>query len=608
MAPSAVLCLAALFCIAAAPSSGQPILGGESSDCEGYVPIRVDCPSQPFVKSVVQGGLSEEEAAWLVTRQQHVVNSGAWADYLTSLGFTDSEQLPSQPPPRMGIALSGGGLRATLNGAGVVGGLTQEGGNSTAGVLQLMTYFAGISGGSWTTGSLFNDLKPIAEWAATLRLHENILFPGSNRVQQVSIAQRSVQCAKAKAAAMSGDPNTAELLGEVPEHPLSLADLYGRSLSIALLQNTTSPGRQFTTVGEGTTFSGLAASDTAVATGAAALPLILSGLINAQDPESWADALLPWEISPFWTGSYHSSIASFFATKYTGTQASDCAYSQNGTVEGQAVNNFDNLGWTMAGSGLYVGQGVDWQNVTQVRHLSRFSATAPNPFDFPVLNPFNATDGRLHITDAGLGSFGSTPVLPMLLPSRDVKVIFFVDSSSGGPGGYPDGSELFVIAEYAEGVMGYQYPSVPATSEEFLADGLNDKVTFFGCGEDAPTFVYIPNHFVTFPSNTSTFKFAYDDEELQGMLENGVAQVAANPRSPAAPKAIGCLIASEAGLSTPGECVDLLEEYCWTPPTEERSMDDPPTSQSARPDIPHSVCLAAVAATVISFLSLRYVE
>jgi hypothetical protein len=74
------------------------------------------------------------------------------------------------------------------------------------------------------------------------------------------------------------------------------------------------------------------------------------------------------------------------------------------------------------GSGLYVGQGVDWQNVTQVRHLSRFSATAPNPFDFPVLNPFNATDGRLHITDAGLGSFGSTPVLPMLLPSRDVKV------------------------------------------------------------------------------------------------------------------------------------------------------------------------------------------
>lgn len=105
------------------------------------------------------------------------------------------------------------------------------------------------------------------------------------------------------------------------------------------------------------------------------------------------------------------------------------------------------------------------------------------------------------------------------------------------------------------------------------------QVVFFGCAEDsAPTIVYIPNQEVSFPSNVSTFKFSYTDEEVQvlamscaetcgcphaflycavwmkhraiwaqGMLDNGFRAVAGNPRAPKAPLAIGCLLVATAG-------------------------------------------------------------
>jgi len=577
------LLLVALGLSAVTPAAAQ--LGG--SPCEEYIPRRVECPAENFVTRV-EGNILPEEGAWLAAREQYVNATGAWRDYLLGLqlGLTDAE-IAELPPLRMGIALSGGGLRATLNGAGVVAGLTRDDASprKSAGIMDLMTYFAGISGGSWATGSLFNaQASSVAEWAKTLRVHQNILFPGNNRIQQLSIARESAECGTAKAAAM--DAVEADQLGESAEQPLSLADIYGRSLSMALLQNSTDTGPlpgQYTSAGEGTIFSGMAAAGTPVGTGAAALPLIVSGLIDAESPTSWAEALLPWEISPFHSGSYHSAISSFFATSYTGTGASDCVYAE-GNVTGQAIVNYDNLGWIMAGSGLYVGQDVDWENMTAVAFLSKFSAVQPNPFSFEVQNPFNSSASLLHITDAGLGSFGSTPVLPMLLPERNVKVVFFVDSSGGSADGYPDGSELFNVGNYAREVMGYAYPRVPQSTEEYASAELSETVTFFGCDDDsAPALVYVPNQFNTYPSNTSTFKFEYSDEELEGMLGNGQAALLNNTNAPEAPLAIGCLIISKAsggGGAPPGNCSALLEKYCWDP---SKAPNAPPAPPAAPP-------------------------
>jgi lysophospholipase len=62
--------------------------------------------------------------------------------------------------PNIGIAASGGGYRAMLNGAGALAAFDSRTINSTnkghiGGLLQSATYFAGLSGGSWLLGSIY---------------------------------------------------------------------------------------------------------------------------------------------------------------------------------------------------------------------------------------------------------------------------------------------------------------------------------------------------------------------------------------------------------------------------------------------------------------------
>lgn len=61
--------------------------------------------------------------------------------------------------PRVGIAVSGGGYRALMNGAGALSAFDSRTPDSTSpgglgGVLQSATYLSGLSGGSWLVGSL----------------------------------------------------------------------------------------------------------------------------------------------------------------------------------------------------------------------------------------------------------------------------------------------------------------------------------------------------------------------------------------------------------------------------------------------------------------------
>jgi lysophospholipase len=62
--------------------------------------------------------------------------------------------------PNYGIAFSGGGWRALMNGAGVLAAFDNRTANSTqpghlGGLLQGATYVSGLSGGSWLVGSVF---------------------------------------------------------------------------------------------------------------------------------------------------------------------------------------------------------------------------------------------------------------------------------------------------------------------------------------------------------------------------------------------------------------------------------------------------------------------
>jgi lysophospholipase len=62
--------------------------------------------------------------------------------------------------PNIGIAVSGGGYRALLNGAGTLAAFDSRTAGSTSighlgGILQSSTYISGLSGGAWLLGSIF---------------------------------------------------------------------------------------------------------------------------------------------------------------------------------------------------------------------------------------------------------------------------------------------------------------------------------------------------------------------------------------------------------------------------------------------------------------------
>lgn len=133
---------------------------------DGYTPARVDCPANtPRVRRAT--GLSINETDWLPQRTNNTVSAmkdllsrfnitgidtGRYIDNLTSNGGTGL--------PRVAIAISGGGYRALMNGAGALAAFDNRSTDATqtghlGGLLQSATYLSGLSGGSWLVGSLY---------------------------------------------------------------------------------------------------------------------------------------------------------------------------------------------------------------------------------------------------------------------------------------------------------------------------------------------------------------------------------------------------------------------------------------------------------------------
>ena len=79
--------------------------------------------------------------------------------------YLDRLSLNVEDLPVIGIAISGGGYRALMNGAGALAAFDNRTSNSTAqgqlgGLLQATTYLSGLSGGSWLVGSLYMQNFP----------------------------------------------------------------------------------------------------------------------------------------------------------------------------------------------------------------------------------------------------------------------------------------------------------------------------------------------------------------------------------------------------------------------------------------------------------------
>jgi lysophospholipase len=150
---------------AAAPTELEILARAFPNAPDGYAPANTTCPAnRPTIRGAAQ--LSPNESSWLPERRNNTVQ--AMKDFFghvnisgfDAAGYIDRVSSNATNLPNIGIAISGGGYRALLNGAGVIKAFDSRTDNTTSpgqlgGLLQSATYLAGLSGGSWLVASIY---------------------------------------------------------------------------------------------------------------------------------------------------------------------------------------------------------------------------------------------------------------------------------------------------------------------------------------------------------------------------------------------------------------------------------------------------------------------
>jgi lysophospholipase len=503
--------------------------------------------------------------------------------------------------PNIAISFSGGGYRALLNGAGGLAAFDDRTAGSTnaghlGGLLQASTYVSALSGGGWMIGSIyannFTSVEAITSQGndTSIWQFQNSLFEGppTRGIQLLSTAQyfeNLISTVNDKADSDAGNFNT------------SITDLYGRGLSFQLINASDgAPAYTFSSIQDGPKFS----------TGEAPMPILVA------DERSPGDLIISlnatvFEFNPYEMGSFDPTTYGFAPLKYIGSN-----FSQGQLPQDQScIAGFDNLGFVMGTSSSLFNQiflTLDSFNVPDiVRNLASSILTrigrdsndiadyTPNPFyQFHTETNPSASHKRLTLVDGG-EDLQNIPLNPVIQPVRQVDVIFAVDSSADtieadDPSqNWPNGTALVATYQRANTPImnSTSFPYIPG-QDTFVALGLNNRPTFFGCDSKnvtkgnniPPLIVYLPNSPYVFWSNTSTFdKLSYTLGERAGMIENGydVVTQGNSTREGASnwPTCVGCAVLSRSlernGQAVPDVCKQCFQQYCWNGTTVEKS-------------------------------------
>jgi lysophospholipase len=130
----------------------------------GYVPSPTSCGPKP-AEIRKPFDISPEEKAWLEKRRPVVADALRKFIKRTNISKFDSDTYlrnieESNGIPVVSLAMSGGGYRALLTGAGALAAFDDRTRTSTepghlGGLLQSSTYVSGLSGGGWLVGSIY---------------------------------------------------------------------------------------------------------------------------------------------------------------------------------------------------------------------------------------------------------------------------------------------------------------------------------------------------------------------------------------------------------------------------------------------------------------------
>lgn len=503
--------------------------------------------------------------------------------------------------PNIGIAISGGGYRAMLNGAGVVQAFDNRTPNATSagqlgGLLQSSTYIAGLSGGSWLVGSLYtnnfssiSDILGYAGDGSSLWAFQNSIFegPSTGSIQLLDSVGYYADIRDSVTDKQSAGFDT------------TLTDYWSRALSYQLV-NASNGGPEFT-------FSSIA-TQSWFTDADAPLPLIVA---DGRAPGELliASNTTNYEFNPWEMGSHDPTVYGFVPLEYLGTNFSE-GYPIDNT---SCVTGFDSACFIMGTSSSLFNQGLLLVNssdssgpfsdalqsalqsvLTTIGEDENDIADYPNPFYHynNDTNP-NANSTQLTLVDGG-EDLQNIPLNPLIQPARMVDVIFAVDSSADtnttwptadSATGWPNGASL--EATYRRSLEDISnktgFPSIPSVTT-FQNLGLNAGPTFFGCDATnftdtsngvPPLIVYLPNAPYVYNSNVSTFDPSYNLTERNAIVANGYEGATQGNGTLDADWAtcVGCAVLSRSLARTkttvPDACTKCFTKYCWDGTTDE---------------------------------------
>ncbi|KAJ9151845.1 Lysophospholipase [Pleurostoma richardsiae] len=574
----------------ARPRDGRPAhpRAVPNSPSGGYAPQSVDCPSnRPTIRDALS--LSSNETSWLELRRNATLQpmieflNRSGTDKFDPASYVKGHSANVSALPNIGIAVSGGGYRALMNGAGFlaaadsrVTNTTNEGG--IGGLLQAATYVAGLSGGGWLVGSLFANnfttvekLRDGSEGSSVWQFDSSIFSgPEEPGISIVNTASYWIDVADQVAEKADAGFDT------------SITDYWGRALSYQLINDTDG--------GPAYTFSSIALADN-FKDASIPFPFLVA---DGRAPNETVISLnaTVFEFNPFEMGSFDPTVFGFAPTEYLGSNFSGGSIPSNG----HCVRGFDQYGYVMGTSSSLFNSFL-LNNISSVVDLPDFALNAitdiledlgddnndiaqytPNPF-LGYHNDTNpgASSQQLTLVDGG-EDLQNIPLAPLINPLRAVDVIFAVDSSADTTYNWPNGTALRATYERSLSSIanGTQFPAVP-DDHTFINLGLNQRPTFFGCdvanfssgGAVPPLIVYIPNAPYTAMSNVSTFTPSYPDEQRNNIIRNGYdAATQGNGTVDSDwPACVACAVISRSlnrtGTAVPDVCTDCFTKYCW---------------------------------------------
>ncbi|KAK6818818.1 lysophospholipase [Apiospora arundinis] len=542
----------------------------------GYAPAEVKCPStRPTVRSAQR--ISQQETDWLRTRRGNTIQpmidflKGANIPDFDAQAYINNHRQNLTAVPNVGIAMSGGGYRALMNGAGFiaaadsrVAGSTDK--NGIGGLLQSATYLAGLSGGGWLVGSIYaNNFSTVPQ-----------LRDGSKGSALWQFSRSILKGPKDSGISIL---NTASYWDDVHDavdakrdagYEASITDYWGRTPLLPPLPILVADGR---------------------------LPNEKIVALNSTVYE-----FNPWEM-----GSFDPSVFGFVPLQYLGSNFSSGAIPNNE----RCMSGFDQFGYVMGTSSSLFNQ-LAMRNISSnkipdfvtnaVESLLEkigkanddIAVYSPNPF-YHYNNKTNpsAAEKTLTLVDGG-EDLQNMPLHPLIQPERAVDVIFAVDSSADTDNNFPNGTALRATYDRtAEPISnGTRFPVVP-DAETFINKGLNQRPTFFGCDPKnyttggrasnplPPLIVYVPNMAYTAWSNVSTFTMSYEDAERNAIIQNGfnvatMGNGTTGDMSTSWRTCIGCAVLQRSMLKTntpiPAACQKCFDAHCWDGKTDSRPI------------------------------------